>query len=80
MMPVRTAFFCRRDDPRTNGETLFPQTEIHPVFGDAYLLLCFLEKRGLLSVLRSVFLKDEAYERMLCHILHGILKDGSRIS
>ena len=69
-----------KDDPRINGETLFPQTEIHTVFGDAYLLLRFLEKCGLLSVLRSVFPKDEAYERMLCHILHGILKDGSRIS
>ena len=69
-----------KDDPRINGETLFPQTEIHTVFGDAYLFLNFLEKCGLLSVLRSVFPKDEEYERVLCHILHGILKDGSRIS
>ena len=69
-----------KDDPRINGEVLFPQTEIHTVFGDAYLLLCFLEKCGLLYVLRTVFPKDEAYERVLCHILHGILKDGSRIS
>ena len=69
-----------KDDPRINGEILFPQTEIHTVFGDAYLLLNFLEKCGLLSVLRSVFPKDEEYERVLCHILHGILRDGSRIS
>ena len=69
-----------KDDHRINGEVLFPQTEIHTVFGDAYLLLFFLEKCGLLSVLRNVFPKDEAYERVLCHILHGILKDGSRIS
>ena len=69
-----------KDDPRINGEILFPQTEIHTVFGDAYLFLNFLEKCGLLSVLRSVFPKDEEYERVLCHILHGILKDGSRIS
>ena len=68
-----------KDDPRINGETLFPQTEIHTVFGDAYLFLIFLEKCGLLSVLRSVFPKDEEYERVLCHVLHGILKDGSRI-
>ena len=32
-----------KDDPRINGEVLFPQTEIHTVFGDAYLLLRFLE-------------------------------------
>ena len=69
-----------KDDPRINGEVLFPQTEIHTVFGDTYLLLSFLEKCGLLSVLRNVFPKDEPYERVLCHILHGILKDGSRIS
>ena len=69
-----------RDDPRINGAELFPETEIHTVFGDTYLLLNFLEKCGLISVLRSVFPKDEVYERVLCHILHGILRDGSRIS
>lgn len=69
-----------RNDPRINGDVLFPETEIHTVFGDTYLLLRFLEKSGLLSVLRNVFPKDEAYERVLCHILHGILRDGSRIS
>lgn len=69
-----------RNDPRINGDVLFPEAEIHTVFGDTYLLLRFLEKSGLLSVLRNVFPKDEAYERVLCHILHGILRDGSRIS
>ena len=69
-----------RNDPRINTEELFPEPEVHTVFGDAYLLLLFLEKCGLLSVLRNVFPKDEAYERTLCHVLHGILKDGSRIS
>lgn len=69
-----------RDDPRLAGLDLFPATEIHTVFGDAYLLLNFLEKSGLASVLRSVFPKDEGYERALCHLLHGILKDGSKIS
>ena len=34
----------------------------------------------MLAVLRDVFPKDEAYERVLSHVLHGILKDGSRIS
>ena len=69
-----------RDDPRINMYDFFPQPEIHTVFGDTYLLLSFLEKCGLLRVLRSVFPKDEAYERVLCHVLHGILRDGSRIS
>lgn len=69
-----------KDDTRINGEELFPQTEIHTVFGDTYLLLNFLKNCGLLSVLRNVFPKDEVYERVLCHVLHGILRDGSRIS
>lgn len=69
-----------RDDPRLSGQELFPETEIHTVFGDAYLLLRFLEKSGLLAVFRSVFTKNEDYERLLAHVLHGILKDGSRIS
>ena len=69
-----------RDDSRICSQDIFPETEIHTVFGDAFLLLQFLEKCGLISILRSVFPKDEVYERVLCHILHGVLKDGSRIS
>ena len=74
--------FCdvERDDPRIGTQEVFPETEIHTVFGDTYLLLNFLEKSGMLSVLRRVFTKDTDYERLLIHLLHGILKDGSRIS
>ena len=70
----------KRDDSRICSQEIFPETEIHTVFGDAFLLLHFLEKCGLIAVLRAVFPKDEVYERVLCHILHGVLKDGSRIS
>lgn len=69
-----------REGRRLTGLNVFPDTEIHTVFGDSYLLLDFLEKSGLISVLRTVFPKDEGYERALCHLLHSILKDGSRIS
>lgn len=69
-----------KNDSRFNSKELFPQTEIHTVFGDVYLLLDFLKNCGLLAILRSVFSKDEVYERVLCHVLHGILRDGSRIS
>lgn len=68
-----------RDDKRISQLEVFPDPEVHTVFGDAYLLIKFLEKSGLLSVFRSVFPKNEDYERLLCHVLHGILKDGSRI-
>lgn len=58
---------------------LFPEPEIHTVFGDSYLLIKLLEKQGLLSVFHSVFPKKDQFERLLAHILHGVLKDGSRI-
>ena len=67
-------------DPRLNGTLVFPTTQVHTIFGDSFLLLCFLEKCGLLTVLRSIFQKNQDYERVLCHILHGTLKDGSKIS
>ncbi len=70
-----------RGDPRIQDrDDLFPATEIHTIFGDSYLLLSFLEKSGLLKVLRTVFTKDSEYERLVCHILHGVLKDGSKIA
>jgi len=68
------------DDPRIPAGQLFPDVEIHTVFGDTYLFLLFLEQCGLLDVLKSVFQKKEDLERVLAHILHGVLKDGSRIS
>ena len=46
-----------KDDPRLNGTEVFPPTQIHTVFGDTYLLLNFLEKAGLISVLKTVFQK-----------------------
>lgn len=69
-----------RGDPRIKDhEALFPITEIHTIFGDSYLLLSFLEKSGLLRLLRGIFPKDSDYERLVGHILHGVLKDGSKI-
>ena len=69
-----------KNDPRIRTGILFPEAEIHTVFADSYLLLNFLKKAGLVDILRQVFPKNTDYERVLCHILHGILKDGSKIS
>ena len=63
-----------------NRPEVIPQTEVHTVFGDSYLLLKFLEKAGLISILRTVFNKDGDYERVLAHVVHGIMRDGSRIT
>ena len=61
-------------------ERLFPDANVHTVFGDAYLLFEVLKKTGLNNVLREAFPEKVIYERFLCHLLHGILKDGSRIT
>lgn len=70
-----------RNDPRIESlPGVYPQTEIHTVFGDAYLLLQFLKNCGLLSILRHVFLKKEDLERVLAHVIHGIMRNGSKIT
>lgn len=77
-----TNSFCEveRNDSRVQNRQIFPDPVIHTVFGDSYLLLMFLEKSGLLAILREVFSKNTDYERVLCHILHSVLKNGSKIS
>ena len=55
----------------------FAEPEIHTVFGDSYLFLCFLKNEGILDILRTVFSKNRDYERILCHAIHRDLKDGS---
>lgn len=79
---VRTDTFTPvyRDDLNGRPVSVFPDPEIHTVFGDVYLLLKFLENRGFISLFRSVFQKKAELERFLLHLLHGVLKDGSHIS
>ena len=62
------------------GEMLFPKANVHTVFGDVYLLLEIMKTTGLNGMLRKAFPEKVFYERFLCHMLHGILKDGSRIT
>ncbi len=65
---------------QTEALMFFPGTEIHTIFRDAHLLFCFLVKSGIAEVLKAAFHDEIERERVLCHILHGILCDGSRIS
>lgn len=67
------------NDPRIAHRLPVSQPLVHTVFGDAYLLLKFLKKERLLSVLKQVFQKDRDYQRMMGHVLHGVLRDGSKI-
>lgn len=67
------------ENPVVNSR-LFPDANVHTVFGDSYLLLEILKKTGLLNVMQTAFPDKVFFERFLCHMLHGILKDGSRIT
>lgn len=68
------------DDVRIPGTLESNTPEIHTVFGDSYLFLEFLQKSGLKSILKAVFDKKTDYERAICHLAHGVLRDGARIS
>ena len=69
-----------KDDSRISQYDIFPVTDIHTVFGDVFLILKFLEKSSLINVFRTVFLKNIDFERVLCHVIHGIARDGSKIT
>lgn len=69
-----------RDDVRLSGNVgVFPETEVHTVFGDTYLLMNFLVKTGMAGVLKESFPDEADRQRVISHILHGILRDGGRI-
>ena len=67
-------------DPRLPGWGVFPDPPVHTIFGDAYLVLGFAEKCGMVSVLRDAFTNAVDYEKVLCHLLHTICRDGAKIS
>jgi len=69
-----------KEDPKVKALDIFAEPEIHTVFGDVYLFLRFCEKSGLIRVLRKAFSQDREYERVLSHLLHSVLKDGSKVS
>ncbi len=68
------------DERLKNHQESALQPSAHTVFGDAYMLLSLLKKSGLLSVFREAFPKQAAYQRLLAHILHGILGNGAKIT
>ena len=61
-------------------EQIFPSADVHTVFGDVYLLAEVLKNSGLWDVLCTVFPEKVTQERLLCHLMYGFLRDGSKIS
>ena len=67
------------NDPRVAGLPEVPVPPVHANFGDVFLFTSFLKNDGWIELLRAVFPKEKDYERLLAHVAHTFLKDGSRI-
>ena len=74
---ARTDTFTPVNDEKHKDQETF--SEVHKVFGDAYLILCFMEKNGLLDLLKDVFTQN-AYKRVLCHLLYDVLRNGRQMT
>lgn len=59
---------------------VFPEPDVHTVFGDTYLLIEVMKKSGIWKIISGLFQDKADRQRILCHILYGLLRDGSRIS
>lgn len=68
------------DDERLQNRAVSCPRQTQTVFGDTYLALKILEKSGMLDLFKKVFLKDTLLQRHLAHVLHGILRNGSKIT
>ena len=69
------------DDPRLQGRGLFPEPRVHTLFGDCDSVLSFMRSEGIVRILKNLAVDDDGLlERMLCHILHCILRDGANIT
>lgn len=78
---VRAQKFSQvRDDDQRIPKDLKAVGSVHKEFGDAYLLLGFIEKSGLNKVLNKTFREKRLLEHVYVHLLHGILRDSCKIS
>lgn len=65
------------DDPRISGTKIDVVPANHVIFGDAYALVEFLRREGLLKILRKMASNKLEFQRVMAHTLHGILKNGA---
>ena len=59
---------------------IFPEEDVHTVFGDAYLLIEVMKKIGIWQTISDLFPAAADKQRVLCHVLYSLLEEGSRIS
>lgn len=64
---------------RLSGRDLFAAPPVHTVFDDVYLILRFLKECGMIPILKESFSPGRDYQKVLCHLLHTICQNGSKI-
>lgn len=68
------------NDPRLAGTRYqFEPIRIHTSFGNTYLFFSEMEKTPYMDVLRTAFPDCKLYQRVLAHLAHDCLKNGSSI-
>lgn len=69
-----------RNDPRIIHSDKVFESRIRTFFGDSDVVLHIMESSGILRILRNMAVSNDAlFSKMVCHTLHGVLRDGSRI-
>ncbi len=66
------------DDPRL-PQVVEETSTRHVVFGTTHLFLHFLKNFGYADLLQEIFPTKQDYQRVICHLAHKFLKDGSHI-
>ena len=86
--PQRGLFFYDSNtdkfDPVSSDDPRLPHTvevtpERHVVFGTIDMFLYFLKKLGYTTLLKEIFPTKQDFQRVICHLAHKFLKDGSHI-
>lgn len=68
------------DDPRIAGTDAMFTPSASTFFGDVHLVMGLMYRTGILRILRNLTVGNDAlFEKVVCHTLHGVLRDGARI-
>ena len=64
----------RNDSRISDIKGLFLEPRVHTTFGDAFLLLRYMQDSGLISILRKSFPDDILFEKVIAHIAYGVIE------
>ena len=68
------------DDPHIPDVPSTIHDNIRTFFGDCDIVLNVMRDMGITGILRNIAVDDDTfYSKMVCHTLHSVLRDGSRI-